>query len=495
MSEQWWERDEGATATRAPRLGYGAAPAVAPAPAAPRPATRPAPMSDAGPTRVGAPAPRYERAAAPAAAAVVVLAVATLIALLVGLLLWNLGAPPDTAADETTTTASVPDELLPPPEPPPGQTGSPLPLPTIPETTTPPAEADASLLARIEELSDFVALHRSLEWVTPVEVAVLDELTFQARLLGTIEARREHLEDLRDVWGTVGILPPDFDLVGVLGLIALTTTTVHYDAETNVLWLRGADLDAWREREAVGALTMALVDQHLELHHPEYDADPSEISFGFEALRNGDAERIALLWEQAASSRDYDTIQSERARVEEELFGLGAPPALYTSMFISRNLGSLLVDDLVFDDPPRLDEAYADPPTTSEQVIDPDRYEARELAVEVEPPPVDGGGELYDEGLFGELWLNLMLEPVVGSDRAFEAADGWGGDWFVAWRTDELRCVRADVVGEESIEADELEGALLEWGENLGAEIERLDDETVRFTVCIASGGAADSIA
>jgi len=72
-------------------------------------------------------------------------------------------------------------------------------------------------------------------------------------------------------------------------------------------------------------------------------------------------------------------------------------------------------------------DAWANPPESTEQVLHPERFFAREAPRRVSPsikPPT--GAWLLSEGTLGELLLRSLLEPGAES-----AAEGWGGD---GWR-------------------------------------------------------------
>jgi hypothetical protein len=94
-------------------------------------------------------------------------------------------------------------------------------------------------------------------------------------------------------------------------------------------------------------------------------------------------------------------------------------------------------------------EAWREPPESSEQVLHPDKYFAREKPRSVASSvPAPRGGRLVGEGVLGELLIRALLEA-----GAEEAASGWGGDgwrlWDVggrtafAWRTEWDRPVDA----------------------------------------------------
>ena len=74
-----------------------------------------------------------------------------------------------------------------------------------------------------------------------------------------------------------------------------------------------------------------------------------------------------------------------------------------------------------------LRDAWVSPPESTEQVLHPERFFAREPPRRVVPSlPAPSGARLLSEGTLGELLLRSLLEP-----GAEAAAEGWGGD---GWR-------------------------------------------------------------
>ena len=207
------------------------------------------------------------------------------------------------------------------------------------------------------------------------------------------------------------------------------------------------------------------------------------------------------------TARSLSDAEQEEALAEELAnsdFGdlLSIPPVLYQDLALPYLVGPPLIQALLDDGgQARLDAAFAAPPTTSEQLLDPDRYLAREPAVDVAAPPADG--PVVDEGVVGAIGVATLLDstslllPGAGLDPA---VDGWGGDHYVAW--DDLdgdgTCLRADLVGDTDDDTDELYEALDAWSDGVGdggadgidveVTVELLDLDTgggvVRLTSC-----------
>ncbi|MEX0710368.1 MAG: hypothetical protein WD116_04090 [Chloroflexota bacterium] len=81
-----------------------------------------------------------------------------------------------------------------------------------------------------------------------------------------------------------------------------------------------------------------------------------------------------------------------------------------------------------------VNEAYADPPSSTEQVLHPDAYIDGEAPLEVDG--LDLWTTLGDdwahatETTLGEAWIRIWLEGIgVDATLAARGADGWGGDW------------------------------------------------------------------
>lgn len=94
-----------------------------------------------------------------------------------------------------------------------------------------------------------------------------------------------------------------------------------------------------------------------------------------------------------------------------------------------------------------VNEAYANPPNTTEQIMHPEKYFAQEDTQTVEVPSITGEWNLEKTDRFGEYFIQVMLDNWISTDDAEQAAEGWGGDivnyyerdddflftWNIAW--------------------------------------------------------------
>ncbi len=413
----------------------------------------------------------------------VVAAVVGAMALLVGAVAFVVaGDDTEATTTPTTTPGGAPGDD---PEAGPGD--------ETPTTTAPPeAVSPEAFLAVIDELEAYVAEARELEWISEVEVVLLDDDEFEALLLEDFEDDADEIADAELFYRALGLLRGETSLLDELRSIYSAGVLGFYDPETDELVVRGTSPTPYVRQTIVHELVHALDDQHFELDRPEYEDRKDEVATGFSAAVEGNARRIENQWmgEQPAEFR-------ERAAAEEEAFAEGIdidafPEILLFQIGAPYQLGEIFVGQVVNDGGERaVDAAITDPPDTSEQFLFPDLYREREPRIEVPVPPAEG--EIVDDFVVGALFLFGLLTsdgaPVNQTD-AVRAVDGWGGDWAVVWTDGDLACVRIDLVGDTDGDTGEIEDVLTTWSEETDTgQVSMTDEGRVRLESCASSVG------
>lgn len=335
------------------------------------------------------------------------------------------------------------------------------PTTTVPATA--PTTVAGSIQAVLPELKAFVARERGLAFKKPVEVELLDERAFRARVSEVDEDDRKELAEAQAVLQAMSLLEPGVDLEAVIKSFSEEAILGFYDPESKELVLRGASPTPFVRSVLVHELTHALEDQHFDLNRDELG---DEANIGFEALAEGSALRIENLYRRSLSRSDRREVEKAEqefgARVSDDVpevvqFAFGFPYAY----------GPDLVDAIVRDGgQARLDAAFADPPVSSEHVLYPRKY-LRGEAVRPAPPP-KADRRAFDDGEIGELFLVLMLRAELDDAVAVTAARGWGGDRYVAWRDGRRTCVRMNFVMDTPRDTAELVAALRQWADARG---------------------------
>jgi hypothetical protein len=325
----------------------------------------------------------------------------------------------------------------------------------------PPASA-ADLRAAVDEISAVVEAERGLAFTEPVDVELAGEGEFQRRLLDDFDEGVDDLRNTEVLLKAFGLVEADVDLVEAMRTLLGAGVVGFYDPETDDLVVRGTALTPYVRTTIAHELTHALDDQRFDLDRPEYDDADDEIDFGFSAVVEGNARRV----EDAYRAGLSDEEQLDAAAEELSLGGgldLGDVPLVLVDLISAPyGLGHDFVVRLIDDGgQAALDAAFDAPPRTSEQVIDPARYEAGEGAIEVPAPTVTG--QVVDQGVAGQFLIQVVLADGLDADRARAAATGWGGDSVVAWRDGQRPCATLAAVGDDPGETAELRGAFEDW--------------------------------
>ncbi len=387
---------------------------------------------------------------------------------------------PDTATTATTTTPTTAPAATTETTAPGAVPGGPQ--PTAPPATTPPAAAVPaanSIADAVPALSAFVEKERGMKFKAPVAVTVLDEAPFKARMAERRLAPAE--AEARQAQGVVralGLIGPSVDLAAQVKRLSTGSATAFYDPAANELVVKAGAATPFVRKILVHELTNALHDQHFELDRPAMKGGVNEPGASFEAVVQGIAARVEERYVATLSAADKQSVESEQRRLAA-LIPRDIPQYVLVSFGFPFTAGLRLANALATaGGQGRLSTALQSPPVSTEQVLRPEKYTAGEAPKAVPTPAADGAVVL--QGSLGQLNLSLMLAEVLEAGYAEGAADGWGGDSFVAWQNGGQTCVRLAIDMDNADENAELGEALADWAaERPGATVEGAGPFTV----------------
>ncbi|HSH23684.1 MAG TPA: hypothetical protein VK975_06460 [Acidimicrobiales bacterium] len=376
-------------------------------------------------------------------------------------------APPSTTADD--------QPAAPEPTEPPSTT-------TAPSTST--TEPRTPLERAVAELSAFVADQRELEFLRPVNVELLDGQAFVGRLLDGSEENRADTEGTEKVLRALQLIGPDVDLFDTFIAFYREAVVGFYDPESDELVLRGSELTPYVRSTLVHELSHALDDQHFELHRPVVDDADDESSLAFSALIEGVSVSIETAYSQSRSDAEQNEAAKEAAAFASRAASAGIPPIVTQLAQFPYIFGPLFVGALVDEGgEERVDAAFREPPTTSEEVLVPSVFLRGEPPVTV-PRPFDEGLRVIDEGTYGQWALSLTLDHFLDSETANRASDGWGGDSYVAWDEGAGACVRMAFAMDTPADLSELDSAWRRWADAHGDTTVTRADDLLTVTAC-----------
>ncbi len=397
-------------------------------------------------------------------------------------------ATTEAEADPETSSSTSTTESITTTEAPETSTSS-----TSSTTTTTEAVAqtsgDPELDALIDELAAYVEAERGLEFLSRPQVQLLDDDEFGDAWIALInEDAAENATsyaDFTDIYQTMGIISDDRALDDIWRRFGEAGVLGYYETSLGAIVLRNGEINTLARTTLVHELVHALEDQHFGLSRDEYDDRTDEIGWTFSSLIEGSARVI---------ENRYRSTLTE-AELQEEVAAIQALPRSvslteFNSSFLELqfgryNYGEDFADVLWAEGgQAAIDAALTSPPTSSELILNPFSFTSGARAeAPLAAPPAEG--EIFEQGVWGEAaWIALFADSVDLS-TSVDLADGWGGDWYVAWRDGAQTCVRIDVSADDADEFVEYERAIAQWARlELGRELETVNSETLRLTVC-----------
>lgn len=341
-----------------------------------------------------------------------------------------------------------------------------------------------SLREVVAELSTFIEGQRSERFRHPVKVALLDGAAFEKRLLEDAEEDREDVEKTEELLGLLGLLEPTGGLFDALNRFLSAAVLGFYDPKTDELVVRGDETGPFVRLTLVHELTHALDDQLFDLDREEMTEADDETGLGFSALVEGSALTVESAYRRSLTPSERSRASTEEGQFGDDLPAVSIPEVIPALVGFPYEVGEDLISTIErHGGMPALVDAFARPPTTSEQLLHPDLYIRGEGPITVDPPPADGA--LIDQGSIGELILQLMLGKVLDdAGDVRRATEGWGGDWYVAWREGSTTCLRATFAMDTEEDLRELVAAIETWSAlNDDSQVDEGED-SVTLTAC-----------
>ncbi len=332
-----------------------------------------------------------------------------------------------------------------------------------------------------------VAVARQLPQRSKLRSQTLERKALIARVREHVDAEvpREVMRGQGEWLVGLGLLPPSYDYEkGVYALLEAQLAG-FYEPDDKSMYL-AADLGP-KEADATLAheLVHALQDQHWDLGPKlKFRADGGDLTSAVHALAEGDAMSAMLDVLFAAEQRTALDASDEALAAQMRAEILLTPSLADVPTVLKASLVAPYVDGLLFVNHLRreggwraVDDAWARPPETSEQLLHPDKWRAREPALSVPLPPASalGSGQavLYSDTV-GEQGVRLVFEEWATRRQATRAAEGWGGD-------------RGWLLGQKRGDAEELIAAL--WVRFDGAPSACRDAEEAFTLASRAAGG------
>ncbi|KPK88751.1 MAG: hypothetical protein AMJ88_18455, partial [Anaerolineae bacterium SM23_ 63] len=245
------------------------------------------------------------------------------------------------------------------------------------------------------------------------------------------------------VLSLLGLLERDFDLWNFYADLYTEQVAGFYDSEDEgMAVICGADFGGPERITFAHEYTHALQDQTYDLedglgYDDELCEADSERCAAIQALIEGDATLLEEQWLRTyATEEDWADLMEFYASFESPVFD-SAPQFLRQDLLFPYMAGLDFVKTLYLEGGwAAVDVAYLTPPLSTEQILHPERYPA-DAPIWLDVPDLSATlGEEWreiDHGVLGEWYTQLTLNEFLPKAIAVDAAEGWGGDYYLAF--------------------------------------------------------------
>lgn len=293
----------------------------------------------------------------------------------------------------------------------------------------PAPDPDRVEIARIVAEVEYL---RQLPHTAPIVVHLVDEKTFRAATKSELVIDPDALDRERAWLTAFSMAPADVDL-GREGEKQIAGIAAVYNFETKRLFV--PKTRTFNATHLAHEVSHALVDQHFAFVANRGD---DEATRAYVAFTEGDAVAAQVIYQNRALLESPSTVLWNVARArstsEKELAGdayVGWIPAYRDEILLNYDHGFRFVAALHRTGGFGLvNRAWAKPPTTTEQILHPEKYLAGELAIPIAPPPTPSGTTSVMASSTGEMGVRSVLSMCIDEPFAHAAASGWGGDAF-----------------------------------------------------------------
>ena len=296
-------------------------------------------------------------------------------------------------------------------------------------------------MARIEKALKLVSRARGLSILRPVKSEVMPRKELIAYVKGRVTKEIPPEAIIREgrVLSLLGFLPTDYDyLAGTLDLLDAQLAGL-YEPDDGTMYIADDLDDAVADSTLDHELTHALQDQHYDLKsRTKYTPGKSDAQSALSALSEGDAmsTMVDVLMRRQKAPAAKTALDVPDAMWRAQAAGMNEGKAASAPAVMKAQLVAPYIDGTIFVQELRraggwtaVDNAWREPPTSTEQLLHLDKWNAREAPLPVNvPPPPDAAWTLADADTYGELEMRILLAQWFGEEDGAYLASGWGGD-------------------------------------------------------------------
>jgi hypothetical protein len=348
---------------------------------------------------------------------------------------------------------------------------------------------DATAMAR--EIVPQVEQLRGLSFKREVPIKIVDEDDTRKHVLERLGQfqTQEEMVHYQTVYELLGLVPEGLDLVQTMIEVVKEQAGGFYDPESGTFYVLDTIPRAVAPIVIAHELTHALEDQHYGLDERLIGVKgDDDRMLALSAIHEGSATCVmGLFLTRAMMSGEMDTTglekffesEQDKAAMLEQLpvvfrRQLLAPYTLGAEFLLRGNMLRLMANGFPVED---VNRAFDDPPSSSEQILHPNKYWDEQQRDEPRPLDLAGAGKTLGkgwrrqmQGTLGELTIGLLVgAPTPSADLQSvqqaagwtnAAASGWGGDTLELWSKGGREVLLVGTVWDSPADATEFADAL-----------------------------------
>lgn len=345
-------------------------------------------------------------------------------------------------------------------------------------------EISDELQSQFDQLNTYTTTLRELDLIEPLIVEFPSRDAVRDYLMGSIDEQLtpEINAEYNAFYTALGFLPANADLRTIVLDLYGQQVAGYYDPETKTMNVilssgnaPGDSLPLLEQIIYVHELVHTLQDQHFDLDsmmNQMIENDDSDAVMAMQAVVEGDASFVMNVFTaQRAQENPLGSMLSlliGGAQAGNLTLPADTPAILAAELLFPYQTGAEFVQ-AVYEDGgwDAVDAIFDDLPVSTEQIIHPDKYFARELPIPVTLTDASAqlgtAWALASDGKLGEFYLRQYLAQGLDAATVETAATGWGGDWYQVYSAGEQVALLLQVTWDSADDAAEMADAWPEF--------------------------------
>ncbi len=314
---------------------------------------------------------------------------------------------------------------------------------------TPGATLPADIASAMDKIQQQVISYRGLQLKGPFNRELLTSSQLKENVINEFFADYTAQDAQRDetTLAAFGLLAPNFDLRQFYIKLYSEQVAGYYDDKTKTMYVISNESFGGPEKMTYShEFTHTLQDQNYDIENGlKVNTDNCKVNTEYcaavTALMEGDATLSETYWVT------FDSTSTDKQQIQTFYQNLTTPVYDSAPAFMKQDFVFPYVQGLAFVQSlytangwNGVDEAYKNPPVSTEQILHPEKYPS-DTPVTVDLPDftstLGSGWSEIDRNVMGEWYISLILgygiQPSYRLDTttANAAAAGWGGDTYL----------------------------------------------------------------